>query len=190
MKLNQMTARYEPEQDRILLRINTHDQEELRVWFTRRVCLTLWPRVQQVVTDRVAQAAARDPARRAAATADEQTRQMLADFHREQSLASADLRTPFRTDARQFPLGNDPLLLTEIGLSNRPDGRLRVELVERLPGQAQPRSFRMNLEDGNLQGLMHLLDQALKKSGWLGDAPAPEAAAPAAPDPQRPRFLN
>ena len=70
MKLDQLAARYNPDQDRILLRMNTSDSDELRLWLTRRLCLNLWPKFKAIVAQQVAlEQGAKDPARAAAATA-------------------------------------------------------------------------------------------------------------------------
>ena len=191
MKLDQLAARYHLDQDRIMLRMNTSEGDELRVWLTRRLCLNLWPRFKAIVADRVAlEQGARDPARAAAATADETTRQMLADFHRQESLRNADFKTPFRSTPRQLPLGAEPLLVTEVSFASLADGKLQIVFKEKLEGVPNPRSFRIGLQGGNLQGLLHLIDKAIDASGWFSATagPSPEKAAEGSE--VRPRYLN
>jgi hypothetical protein len=191
MKLDQLSARYHPTQDRILLRMNTADGDELRLWLTRRLCLNLWPKLKTIVADRIAlEEGARDPSRAAAATADGQTRQMLADFHRQKTLEKADFKTPFRSDPRQLPLGSEPLLVSEVGFTPLGDGRLQIAFKEKLPGQPKPRSFRVSLQGDNLQGLLHLIDKALDASGWFASTATAHPESGAAPTDARPRYLN
>lgn len=191
MKLDQVTARYLQEQDRILVRMNTSSSDELRLWLTRRLCLRLWPSLNTIVADRVARTeGARDPSRAAAATADGATRKMLADFERQEVLKTADFKTPFRDQARQLPLGAEPLLVTEVSLTNLEDGRLQLDFKEKLAGSPAPRSFQVSLENTNLHGFLHLLDNALEQSGWLGDGAGTSADASAVPGDERPRYLN
>ena len=180
MKLDQLAARYHPDQDRILLRMNTSEGDELRLWLTRRLCVNLWPKFKAIVADRVAmEQGARDPARSAAATADEATRQMLADFHRQESLRNADFKTPFRDTPRQLPLGAEPLS----------DGKLQIAFKEKLQG-ADPRSFRISLQGDNLQGLLHLIDKAIETSGWFSATLSPSPEKPGGGADTRPRYLN
>jgi hypothetical protein len=191
MKLDQLSARYHPDEDRILVRMNTSTDDELRVWLTRRLCLKLWPSLNAVVTDRVALAeGARDPSRAAAALSDGHTRQMLADFQRQESLQNADFKTPFRSQPKQLPLGADPLLVTEVCLRNLSDGRLELDFREKRPGTPKPRSFKVGLESNNLNGFLHLIDKALESSGWLGEGATDSrpATAPSAGD--KPKYLN
>ena len=191
MKLDQLAARYHPAQDRILLRMNTSDGQELRLWLTRRLCLNLWPKLKTIVAERIAlEEGARDPSRTAAATADEQTRQMLADFHRQKTLEKADFKTPFRDAPRQLPLGSDPLLVTEVRFTPLGNGKLQITFKEKLPGEPTPRSFRIALQGDNLQGLLHLVDKALEASGWLAPALDKGAEGKVAAHESRPRYLN
>jgi len=190
MKLDQLAARYHPDQDRILLRMNTSEGDELRLWLTRRLCVNLWPKFKAIVADRVAmEQGARDPARSAAATADEATRQMLADFHRQESLRNADFKTPFRDTPRQLPLGAEPLLVTEVTFTPQGDGKLQIAFKEKLHG-ADPRSFRISLQGDNLQGLLHLIDKAIETSGWFSATLSPSPEKPGGGADTRPRYLN
>ena len=43
MKLHQLSVVYLAEQDRILVRANTSEAAEMRLWLTRRLMLGLWP---------------------------------------------------------------------------------------------------------------------------------------------------
>ncbi len=192
MKLHQLNATYNQEQDRILVRMNTTSDEEIRLWLTRRFCHHLWPSLKKMVANQVTRITAKtDPARLAASTADQKTREMMADFHREEAVRSSDFKTPFRNEAKQYPLGNEPLLVTGVGLSSLSNGRLRIEWREKLTGNPTPRSFQMTLEDGNLQGFIHLLDQTLERTGW-SVAAAPQTSEPEklVMSEEKPRYLN
>lgn len=191
MKLDQVSARYVQEHDRILVRMNTASSDELRFWLTRRLCLRLWPNLNTVVAERVALTeGSRDPARAAAATADSATRQMLAEFQREETLRNTDFKTPFRDQPLQLPLGAEPLVVTEVGLTNLPDGRLQIHFREKLPGATAPRSFKVGLESRNLQAFMHLLEKALEKSGWLGEGAASTTGGALLAAGEKPKYLN
>ena len=45
MHIHQLSASYEAAQDRILLRINTHEGQVLQLWFTRRLLRQLFPKL-------------------------------------------------------------------------------------------------------------------------------------------------
>ena len=64
MDIRQVSVTYREEQDRILVRINTAQAEELRLWFTRRLVLGLWPALSRAIvqTGELAAAAEGRPA--------------------------------------------------------------------------------------------------------------------------------
>lgn len=71
-------------------------------------------------------------------------------------------------------------------------GKLQLDLIEKLPGQGRNVQVAMNAQ--LTQGLLHLLNQGLKKSQWLkppaaGLEAAADAAEPEEPA-QKPRYLN
>lgn len=202
MNIHQLSVNYIQEQDRILVRINTTAQEELRLWFTRRLTLGLMPMVQKIVAEWVAkQETMKSPLTTSAATADAQTQAMLADFKREESLQKSDFQTPYQAP-NALPLGAEPLLVTEISVTPLPSGQLQMAFNEKLPldnGQPHPnpRGFRVALEQKLVHGFVHLLQKAVDASQWAGVSFASASAEPALPgegntggDGERPRYLN
>lgn len=198
MNIHQLSVTYNGEHDRILVRVNTTAGEELRLWLTRRLTLNLWPLLGKVVAEHVArQEAVKSPAVAPVASADDQTKRLLADFKKEETLQKADFKTPFKAEPAAFPLGAEPLLVTELNITPLPTGQLQFGFVEKLPGVQNPRAFQMALEQQMTHGFVHLLDQALASAEWHkvpaiatsapATADADEAAAPAA---DKPRYLN
>ncbi len=200
MNIHQLSVNYIQEHDRILVRINTTASEELRLWFTRRLTLNLMPMVQKIVAEWVAKhEAVNSPLITPAATADEQTKQMLAEFKREESLQKSDFQKPYKAPSA-LPLGADPLLVTEISVTPLPSGQLQLSFNEKLPlddGQPNPnpRGFRVALEQKLVHGFVHLLEKAVAASQWAtGSAAAgPEPALPGEGNTgggARPKYLN
>jgi len=190
MNIRQLSVTYLPEQDRILMRMNTTTGEEMRLWLTRRLMLGLWPLLSRLLTAHLLKLEA---AGTVLDTADEALRKMLADFRREEFLQHADFDTPYQ-DQQALPLGEDPLLVTDVDASPLASGQLRLNFNERPPDAASPRSFEMEMEPRLMQGLMHLLEQALAQSHWREPFAAPAAPqdSPATDEagPDRPRYLN
>ena len=189
MNIHQLSVTYMAEQDRILARVNTTDSEEMRMWLTRRLMLGLWPLLSRLLTEHLLKLEA---AGVALDTADEELRKMLVDFRKDEFLQHADFDTPYQGH-HALPLGDEPLLVTDVDASPLPNGRLRLSFNERLPGVETPRSFQMEMEPRLMQGLMHLLEQALAQSAWRDGftaQPAPEGGAADEPRPPRRRYLN
>jgi hypothetical protein len=193
MKIHQLSVNYLAEQDRILVRINTSGAQEIRIWLTRRLMLGLWPLLSKILTKHMLQLEA---AGTLLDTADEELKKMLTDFRKEEFLKQADFDTPYQERSVTLPLGEEPLLVTDVDAAPLPSGRLRLTFHEKPPSEDKPRNFQLELDPKLMQGLMHLLEQALARSQWreplggpvsAGSAPAAEEDAQAT---QKPRYLN
>ena len=220
MNIHQLSVTYLPEQDRILARVSTTAGEEMRLWLTRRLMLGLWPLLSKAMTERLLRLEAASSSLDAA---DDQLKQMLADFRKQEFLQHADFATPYRAAEPNLPLGEEPLLVTDVDATPLPDGRLRLSFNENARVRAAPldaaaavaaadatpaqtaaptapaapaeaRRFQMEMEPRLMQGLLHLLEQALVQSRWR-EAFMPADADEASPaegvaKASRPRYLN
>ena len=196
MNIHQLSVTYLPEEDRILARINTTAGEEMRLWLTRRLMLGLWPLLSKTMTGQLLRLEA---AGSSLETASDELKTMLADFRKQEFLQNADFDTPYKDEEAILPLGAEPLLVTDVDAAPMPNGRLRLSFNENRPSKAEPkpepRKFQMEMEPRLMQGLLHLLEQALVQSRWR-DAfePAASAEDPTQPDAashsNRPRYLN
>ena len=201
MNIHQLSVTYLPDEDRILARINTTAGEEMRLWLTRRLMLGLWPLLSKLMTGHLLRL---EGAGMSLEAAGDELTTMLADFRKEEFLQDADFDTPYKEDQATLPLGKEPLLVTDVDASPLPNGRLRLSFNENSParlekagqeGTAEPRRFQMEMEPRLMQGLLHLLEQALAQSRWRETfETAPSTEDPTHPDtttrPNRPRYLN
>jgi hypothetical protein len=190
MQIHQMSVTYLPEQDRILMRINTTDGEEMRMWLTRRLMVGLWPLLTKLLTEHLLKL---ESAGASLSGANPELKRMLADFRKEEFLQHADFDTPYKEGQAGLPLGEEPLLVTDVDATPLANGPLRLNFNERPPnGDSKPRSFQMEMQPKLMQGLMHLLDQALLQSQWRESFVIAQAAEPAAEDgdANKPRYLN
>ena len=192
MQIHQMSVTYLPEQDRILMRINTTAGEETRMWLTRRLLVGLWPVLSRLLTNHLLKL---EGAGASLAGADPQLRQMLADFRKEEFLQHADFDTPYKEGEARLPLGEEPLLVTDVDVTPLANGPLRLNFRERPPiaEDRKARSFQLEMAPKLMQGLMHLLEQALVHSQWreaFAAAPAAEGTTAEGADDRKPRYLN
>lgn len=190
MNIHQLSVTYLAEQDRIMVRVNTAASQEMRLWLTRRLMLGLWPLLSRLLTEHLLKLEA---AGTSLDTAGEELKKMLTDFRKQEFLQHADFDTPYRSN-QALPLGDEPLLVTDVDAAPLPNGRLRLKFNERPAQATAPRSFQLELEPRLMHGLMHLLEQALVQSHWREALGAPAAnvdAGSADPSgPTRPRYLN
>lgn len=159
MAIHQLQVSYETEQDRVLVRMNTHAGEELRLWLTRRMVKNLFPhmleaRAQQVESQ--SQLVSHDGA----------DREAFAHFKKQESLRNADFSTPFNSQATVLPIGDVPLLATTVHITSCADGAVRIGFAEKVPDIQPGRSFEVVLGQDLLHGFMHLLEKALGHADW------------------------
>lgn len=170
MNIHQLSINYLQEQDRILVRINTVELAELRLWFTRRLTLGFAPLLTRIVARHVfSQEALKSAHISPTASADAPTQHLLAEFKKQELLQQADFQTPFKGQPNQLPLGAEPLLVTEVNVTPLTSGQLQMVFSEKLPDQApgsKPRSFKIALEANLTHGFVHLLDKAIGVSLW------------------------
>lgn len=193
MNIHQVSATYVQEQDRILVRINTPQGDEMRLWFTRRLCLSLWPTLDRAVLATSELATRHDGS--APQPQGQAAQRMVGEFKRAAALQSADFKTPYKANAEpHLPLGTEPLLVSEIRLTPQTSGALRIEFQEKLAGMVAPRGFQVELVGTLVHGFVHLLERAIDQSQWwqvpdLGPtAAAKETERPS--EAERPRYLN
>lgn len=190
MQIHQMSVTYLPEQDRILMRINTTEDEEMRMWLTRRLMVGLWPLLSKLLTEHLLKL---ESAGASLAAANPELKKMLADFRKEEFLQHADFDTPYKEGQARLPLGEEPLLVTDVDATPLANGPLRLNFNERpASGDSKPRSFQMEMQPKLMQGLMHLLDQAMLQSQWREPFVQPVARDAGAADDgeSRPKYLN
>ncbi len=104
-RLHQLHVEYAPAEDRVLLKINTTDKRELRLWLTRRVVTDFWNMLPALLEGRGGAKAQSDP----------ELRKAQIGFDREKAMRSGSTTTPFAADAREFPLGAAPVVLSGVG---------------------------------------------------------------------------
>lgn len=189
MHVRQMSISYLPEQDRILVRVNTSENRELQFWFTRRLTLGLAPLMERLVTEATARRGG--PATTHLASADPVTQKAMSDFKRSETIRSADFSTPYQAAQANEPLFDTPLLITEVNIAPIAAGALRLHCSEKLKDVPTTRKFELALSDTLTHAFMHLLERAVVASQWRGHQPSDSAQAPSAPATPAPEgYLN
>lgn len=164
MDIHQVSINYLHEQDRILVRINTHAGEEIRLWLTRRLCTHWVPTLHTVLR----QTNGRDaPWEDVPAPSQEVAQPWSVEFNELQALKTSDFKTPFKADAQSWPLGSEPLLVTTVQMTPQSNGVLELRFEELLLGRKpQARAFQASLQPKLLRGFMHLLRTAVSHAEW------------------------
>lgn len=181
MQIRQLALHYVREADRLLWRINTSDGQLIAIWLTRRLTLRLWPHLTQMIT----QLAVHRQLPRASpdTTLLPEARDMLNEAARESALRKADFKTPFDSQPRALPLGNEPMLAVQVRLVPLPEGLLRLMVTD-----TGGRNVQLQLSDELAIAVQELLVRALTEAdwGWTPASPPP----PGKVGPDEPRTLN
>lgn len=117
-RLHQLHVEYAPAEDRILLKFNTVDRQELRFWLTRKFVKSFWDQLQILLAGQG----------RASTQSDPELKKALVGFEQEQAAPEERFVQPFAENPAAFPLGESPLLVTGFSYKapKRPGGRGRI----------------------------------------------------------------
>ncbi len=180
MSIHQLSVHHDERQDRLLLRLNTQDQQEFRFWLTRRMALRLMPVIEQ-------SAVRLEAAQPGVAATDASSQNLLSELKRDAFLKKADFATPFENRATKWPLGAEPLLITDAHLTIKPGGALEIAFEDK-SDPAQARACQLHLQVSLVHGMLHLIQQAIEKAEWGSPAQAtdPRPATPTEP----PRYAH
>ena len=147
--ISQLQMTYTPEEDRILLRINTGSGEEFRFWLTRRFSQLL---IQALSTHRDA-----DPDISTQPTPD--AKQAVQSFKQEAAQANGDFKQEFK-QSTAFPLGDAPMLAHKLSYAIEA-GKLRLSLQPK-DGQG----ITLTLDSSLNFNITKLLRSASDKAEW------------------------
>lgn len=189
MQIHQFQVSYSAEQDRILVRLNTHSGEEIRFWLTRRMMTVLFPAMERFAKESLLQSAQ--------ATAHDGTGpDALAQFRKQEVLKQTDFETPFDTSGAPLLNGNEPLLVTAVHIQPLGERGFKIRFDEVLPAADAKRSLDFNLTPEIVTSLLHVLHKVLPVTEWgLGaNTPIPLADDSFETDllagAERPKYLN
>lgn len=172
MSVRQIQVANDSVQDRLILRIGTSANEEIRVYFTRRFLRDLWPHLAAMLTGHLA--AANLDTLKPSHESGSNSGSNSGNRSNNESGSTADAEAPeqsgtqstsfdqaFQNDNPTYPLGAKPLLATEAVLDANGEGSATLTLRE-----GRERSFKLSLNVELLQALCAMLRAANEHAGW------------------------
>ena len=151
MRLHQLKLDFIPEQDRLLLRVSTDNQLEVRLWLTRRALRLLWPLLVQMVRSSPEVALQSNP----------DARDALIGMQRERALSRAEFAKSFEEVPREMPLGAEPILVAQLRTNKDREGN---QVLGLLPQQGK--GIHLTLDNTLLHSFCKLVQNAVAKSDW------------------------
>jgi hypothetical protein len=183
MQIKQLNVTHNAEEDRLLLRISTTEEQEYCLWLTRTMVSKLWPCLNRCIRDL-------DTRRAGASDKPAAVQQVYGAFERDKNLQSLNLQQQYEPPKTQ-PLGDKPLLITSIDIASDGANTITLRWIERLTGVSTQRSFEMTLQPNMYHGLTTLLDKGMDAARWRDVSALTTDVDPApALSEQPPQYLN
>lgn len=173
VKLHQIAFNYNPEEDRVLMRIKMSDMSEIRGWITRRFLSVLWPMLIKSMDKYIPEVQKKDP----------RTKEVMMGFQHQKQVANADFKQKFTEEVKATPLGEAPILFAK-GTVKPSKGS--HQLFGLYPNEGQ--GIELALDDSMLHSICKLLIDVNKVSGWALTLEVPGADDEASPPPSADRL--
>lgn len=155
MQIRQLQVACDQVQDRLLLRISSQEDEEYRIWLTRRFLRELWPHLSRLA------------GKQAVATP------IVGEVPADETV---NFDQAFSEENATFPLGSTPLLSSELKVDTLSDGTFNLIFRE-----GRERSFQLAMNVELLQTLCTMLRAGAEHAQWnlaLDDVPATTSVTP------------
>lgn len=147
---HQVQLKFVPEEDRLLLRINTKEKELLEFFITRRFLKVVWTPLSQVLLS--------DPAFKAY---DEPAQKAVFAFEHEKKMTGASVEKKFEETETTKLMASTPLLLTTAQVLTLPDNMKALGLKDQ-----QGRGITLNSNAPALHFIYRLLLATVPTVGW------------------------
>ena len=153
-QLRQLNVTYVDVQDRLLLKVSTSEDEEYRVWCTRRFTRLLLERLEDSFQEEM-------PAATAEAVP-EPVRREVAQMQHKQAVKEESFQQPYEAEPKEYPLGEEGLLVTTLKYKTLPNKSVQMHL-----GDKQGRGLSLNLDENLKHQLYELFERAAAKAQWF-----------------------
>jgi hypothetical protein len=168
VSIKQINAAYLVNEDRILLRFNTPEEAEYRLWITRRIGLFVLAATTHLLTQKLEQMHTAETAK------------AIDAFEKEALIEASKIANSSAMEYQsgiQFPLGSEPLLVMDVSCSllqhNASDASNSSTITDSnheiisidfaLPGGA---NLNLKLASNMVRAITLLLDQLRQQAGW------------------------
>jgi len=149
--IRQIQMVYNPEEDRILFRVNTNSSQQFRFWFTRRYAIL----VLKVLGEHFK----KDPDVSLQDTPE--AKQAVQEFKREQALSNANFKEAFQEESAEYPLGEDIPVAHKLSF-NFKDNVLQLGVQPK-----EGKGITLGINPDMNTSITQLLMAAAKKGEWL-----------------------
>lgn len=168
MSIKQINAAYLLNDDRILLRFNTPEEAEYRLWITRRIGLFMLVATTHLLTKQLEQSHTPDTAK------------AIDAFEKDALVEASKIANAIPTEYQSgihFPLGAEPILVMDVSCSLLQNNATEASKASAIAGSNQdiisidfslPGGANLNLKLAStmVRAITLLLDQLRQQAGW------------------------
>ncbi len=157
-QLRQMNVSYVDREDRLFLRVSNSDDQEYRLWCTRRFTKLMLERFDHEFETGVA----------AQAPVPQEARRDVAQIQHSQTVKEESFQHAYNAEPTDFPLGEQGLLVTTLKYGKNQAGVMQLQL-----GNGKSKGMSLNLNEEMQHQFYELIRRAAEKADWF--APTSEA---------------
>lgn len=150
-RIRQLNLAYVPLQDRILLRVNTNENTEFRMWFTRNFIRILWPELVNLL--------AADP--QIQVQTNDHNKKAVLSFKHEQAVSQSNFSKKYNEEVNVRPLGSVPLLVSALKI--KPGRGGSSVMVFQSP---RSQGIELVMDQDLLHSFCKLLQDTVNKADW------------------------
>ena len=151
VRIRQMNIAYVPVQDRLLFRVNTTENSEYRLWFTRHFLRALWPEIVKVLSA--------DP--QIQSLDDNEQKEAVLSFKHETAVSQSNFSRKYDDNVVQRPLGVSPLLVSTLRIKTTAPGSIILAFQNARAGGVE-----LSMEQNLLHSFCQLLIDTVNKAQW------------------------
>ena len=151
-RLRQINVSYVDLEDRLLLRVSTSDDQEYRLWCTRRFTRLLLDRFEDLFQREVAATVAVTPP----------ARRDVAQMQHSLAVSEESFSKPYQAQPTGFPLGKKGLLVTTLRYKKSDQGGLQFQLTD-----GGDKGMALVLSESLQHQFYELFGRAAQKAKWF-----------------------
>ncbi|CAC9967588.1 hypothetical protein [uncultured Gammaproteobacteria bacterium] len=161
MNIHQMQISYSNQEDRLILSINSKDNEELRLFLTRRIVTSFWDILNKTISHSLSIQPTPDDMLELPESQKKQMEQKMAQQIQQQNIIEkSDYETPFNKGDK-FPMGEEPILVEKVTINVYENNNTAL-IFESNNGQ----NINLNLTPQLLLNLSDLLIRIMPNTNW------------------------
>lgn len=164
MKLNQISVKYDPEEDRLLLRMNTDSEEEFKFYLTRRIIKQLIPLMNKYFDKEQENVSANVML---------DSKKEIKEFQHSKMLEDVKFTNEYKEAPKTDQPDKPPILVSKVIMKSLEENKIRLGFF---PKEKEGLEFVTNLKF--LHSLYQLIINASKRSEWGLVAQRAEPSSP------------